>query len=182
MAIVAGDILIKLSIRTGTAGNQNAQPDPNDSLGKYISTTQVSGTAANNLFDDISGAENAGSVVDYRCFFVHNAHATLTLQNAVVYLDGGDPAGGADVAIAVDDVAPSALAATASQAAEVANEITAPTGVGAFSTPTTAGTGLALGDIGPGEVKAVWVRRSATNSAAVNGETITLAVSGDTAE
>lgn len=181
MAIVAADILLKLSIKTGTAGNQSAQPDPNASLGKYISTTQVSGTAANNLFDDISGAENAASTVDYRCVFVHNSHATLTLQNAVVYLSGGDPAGGATVSVAVDNIAASAIGATAAQAAEIVNETTAPTGVGAFSAPATAETGLALGNIGPGQCRAFWVRRAAANTAAVDNETVNLAIAGDTA-
>ena len=180
MPIASTDILFKLSIKTGTAGNAAAQPDPNASLGKYISTTQLSGTAANNLFDDITGSENAASTTDYRCFFVHNAHATLTLRGAVVYLSGGDPAGGANVAIAVDNTAASAIGSSSAQAAEIANETTAPSGVGSFSTPTTAAGGLSLGDIAAGSCRAVWVRRAAANTAAVNDETITLAVQGDT--
>ena len=180
MAIVPGEILFKLSVKTGAAGNATAGT-PAGSLGKYVSTTQLSGTALNNLFDDISGAENAASTTDYRCFFVHNSNATLALQNAVVYLQGGDPGGGATVAIATDNVAPSAVGSASAQAAEVANETTAPGAVSAFSTPTTAGTGLSLGTIGAGQVKAVWVRRAATNSAAVSNETVTFAVTGDTA-
>lgn len=180
MPIVAGDLLFKLSTTAGSAGNSTAQANPNASLGKYISTTQVSGTALNNLFDDISGAENAASTVDYRCVFLHNSHATLTLQNAVVYVSGGDPAGGAVVAIGVDTTAASAIGSASAQALTIANENTAPAGV-SFSLPTTAGAGLSLGNIGPGQCRAFWIRRSANNSAAVTGETITLAVSGDTA-
>lgn len=180
MPITATDILFKLATTAGAAGNSLAQGDPNASLGKYVSTTQVSSTALNNLFDNISGAENAASDVEYRCFFVHNAHATLTLQSAVVYLSGGDPAGGANVAIGVDTTAASAIGSASAQALQVADEGTAPAGV-SFSTPTTAGTGLALGNIGPGQCRAVWVRRAAANTAAVNAETVTIAVSGDTA-
>ena len=180
MPIAASDILFKLSIKTGTAGNQSAQPDPNASLGKYISTTQLSGTALHNLFDVVSGAENSASDVEYRCLLIHNNHGSLTLRGAVVYLSGGDPAGGAAVAIAVDNIAASAVGSSSAQAAEIADEGTAPTGVGAFSTPTTAAAGLSLGDIGPGQVRAVWIRRSAANTAAVSAETITLRVEGDT--
>lgn len=180
MAIVPGDLLLKLATTAGAAGNSNAQGDPNASLGKFISTTQVSGTALHNLFDAISGAENAASDVEYRCVFIHNSHATLTLQNAVVYVSGGDPAGGAIIAIGVDTTAISAIGSGSDQALTVANESTAPSGV-SFSLPTTAGGGLSLGNIGPGQCKAIWIRRTANNTAAVSGETMTLAISGDTA-
>lgn len=182
MAITATDLLFKHSTTAGAAGNSTAGT-PAGSLGKYISTTELSGTAQNNLFDDVSGAENAASDVEYRCFFLHNAHATLTYQNAVVYLSGGDPAGGANVAIAVDSTAASAIGSASAQALQIADEGDSGTALSGltFSAPTTAGTGLSLGNIGPGQCRAVWVRRSATNSAAVTGETVTLAVSGDTA-
>jgi hypothetical protein len=176
--IATTDLLLKLSITTGTAGNQAAQPNPNLSLGKYISTTQVVDNTLNNLFDDISGDENAAGAVDYRCVFFHNAHATLTWLAPVVWISA-EVAGGANTAIAVDNIAASAVGATAAQAAVIATETTAPTGVGAFSSPTTKATGLALGDIGPGQCRAVWVRRTAQNSAAINNDGMTLRGEGD---
>jgi hypothetical protein len=180
MAIVAGDLLFKLSIKTGSAGNSATQPDPNQSLGKYISTTTLSGTALNNLFDDISGAENAASTVDYRCVFVHNNHGSLPLTSAVVYVTS-EVAGGASVAIAIDNVAASAIGSASAQADQIANETTAPSAVGAFSTPTTAGTGLSLGTIAAGSTRAFWVRRTAANTSAVNADGATWNVTGDTA-
>ncbi|QOT19740.1 hypothetical protein [Paenarthrobacter sp. YJN-5] len=92
MPITATDIKIRLSVTTGSAGNTSTSSGP-ASLGKYISTTDVP-TGNNQWFSTISGVDNAGSVVTYRCFFVYNAHATLTLTSAVVWLSGGDPAGG----------------------------------------------------------------------------------------
>lgn len=47
MAITASDILFKLSTTAGAAGNANAGT-VGASLGKYISTTQLSGTALHN--------------------------------------------------------------------------------------------------------------------------------------
>lgn len=179
MPIASTDILLKLSVTTGTAGNQTAQPNPNLSLGKYISTTQITDATLNNIFDDISGDENAASTVDYRCIFAHNNHATLTLLGAIAWLFS-EVAGGANTAIAADNIAPSAVGATAAQAAQIATETTAPTGVGAFASPTTKATGIALGDIGPGQCKAIWVRRSATNSTALNNDGVTIRVEGDT--
>jgi len=179
-AIVASDILFKLSITTGSAGNAATQPSPNASLGKYISTTQLSGTALNNLFDDVSGAENTAGTTDYRCFFVHNNNASNIYQNAVVWLSGGDPAGGSTITIAVDTTAASAIGSATAQADVIASETTAPTLVSAYSAPTTSGTGIALGNIGIGQCKAVWVKRVTSGAAAVNAETVTFAVTGDT--
>ena len=147
-------------------------------MGKYISTTELSGTALNNLFDDISGAENAASTVDYRCVFVHNSHATLTLQGPKVYVSA-EVAGGASVAIAVDNVAASAIGSSSAQADQVTNETTAPSAAGSFSTPTTSGAGLSLGDIPAGQCRAFWVRRTAANTSAVDADGATWAVTGD---
>lgn len=179
MSITATDLLFKLSITSGAAGNSAAQPDPNASLGKYISTTAMT-ASANGLFDNISGAENAASTVDYRCVFIHNAHATLSYQNAVVYISA-ETAGGASVALATDNIAASAIGSASAQAALIASETTAPSGVSAFSSPTTAGTGLSLGTIAAGFCKAVWVRRTAANTAALDADGFSLGISGDTA-
>jgi hypothetical protein len=100
-------------------------------------------------------------------------------MNAVTYISA-EVSGGTAVALAVDGTAASAKGSSSSQAAQVANENTAPSGTGGFSSPTTAGTGLSLGSIGPGQVKAVWVRRTAANTGAVNNDGFTLAVTGDT--
>ena len=183
-AITAAEILFRLSTKSGAAGGATAQATPadptNGSLGKYASTSQLSATALNNLFDDVTGAENTAGTTDYRCFFVHNTNTANVLQNAVVWLSGGDPAGGSTITIAVDTTAASAYTSATAQADSIANETTAPTLVGAFSAPTTSGTGLSLGNIGINQVKAVWVKRVTSGAAAVNAETVTFAVTGDT--
>ena len=178
MAITATDILFKFSVKTGTAGNSTAGT-ADGSLGKYISTTQITDATLNNLFDDVTGDENAASDVEYRCIFIHNAHATLTWQSVVAWLSA-EVAGGANAAIAIDGVAASAIGATAAQADEVANEGTAPTGE-AFSSPTTKATGLSIGNLSAGNCRAIWVRRSATNSAALDNDGVTVRAEGDTA-
>ena len=178
MAIIATDILLRLATTAGSAGNSLTQADPNASLGKYISTTDLT-TALHGLFDIVSGAENAASDIEYRCVFVLNNHATLTLENAVVYLSA-EVAGGCVAAIAVDSTAISAKGAAGVQALTIANESTAPAAI-SFSAPTTAGTGLALGSIPAGSVKAFWVRRTAANTVAVDADGATFGISGDTA-
>src|SRR5512147_1382717 len=108
MPIVTADIKIKLSTKSGAAGNSLAQADVNASLGKYISTTELVTATINNLFDNVTGAENAASGVDYRCLFIHNSHATLSLENTAIYISS-QVAGGTTLAIAVDNIAASAI-------------------------------------------------------------------------
>ena len=178
MAIIPADVLIKLSEKSGTAGNQNAGT-PAGSFGKYISTTLVTDASLHNLFDIISGDDNAASDVEYRCIFVHNSHATLTLENVVVWLSA-ETGGGADAAIAVDDVAASPIGQSSAQADEVADEDVAPAGE-AFSSPTTKGAALSLGNISAGECRAFWIRRTAANTGAVDNDDVTIQVDGETA-
>jgi hypothetical protein len=179
VAIATSDIVLRGSSKTGSAGDSTAQSNPNNWLGKYASTT-VFATGLNGLFDDISGAENAASTVDYRCLFVLNNHGSLTMYNTVAYLSA-EVSGGAGITIAIDNIAASAKGSSSAQAAEITNETTAPSSVGAFSAPTTVGTGLSLGDITAGQVRAVWVKRTAANSAALDADGVTLAIGCDTA-
>lgn len=178
MAIIASDLLWKFSVKTGSAGNSQAG-NAAGSLGKYISTSAWAGGVLHDLFDLISGDENAASDVEYRCVFIHNNHATLTWQNAVVWL-ASQVGGGAAIAIGVDPAAASAIGSASAQAAESATEGDAPAGV-SFSAPTTKGTGISIGNIGPGQCRAIWIRRTAANSAAQNADGATLQVEGDTA-
>ncbi len=177
-AITSGEILAKLSV-AAAAGNTTAGTAAT-SLGDQISTTAWAGGVLNDLFDDVSGAENAASTVDYRCIFVHNSNAANTLENTVVYLSA-ETGGGASIAIAIDDIAASAIGAATAQADVIANETTAPgAGVGTFSSPTTLATGLSLGNIAAGSCRAFWIKRTAANTAALSADGVTFTVGGDT--
>lgn len=178
MAIVAADIKIRHSVLTGSAGNSVAGTAAG-SLGKYISTTDITDATLSNLFDTISGAENAASEAEYRCIFVYNSHATLTWQNVVVWL-ASETAGGAVAAISVDTTAASAVANASAQAKQVADENTAPS-TQTFTAPTTKATGLSIGDLTPGQVRALWIRRTAANTAALALDGVVIQFDGDTA-
>lgn len=181
MPIVAGDVKIKLSIKSGSAGNSLAQADVNASLGKYISTTELVTSTLNNLFDNVTGAENAASTVDYRCFFVHNTHGSLSLESAAIYISS-QVSGGTTLAIAIDNIAASAIGSSSAQAFEATNETTSPGGsAGSFSSPSSSGAALPLGTIPSGFCKAVWVRRTAANTVAVDNDESIFVVFGDTA-
>lgn len=184
MAITATDLLYKFSV-SAAAGNTTAGTAAG-SLGDQISTTQITDASLNNLFDDVTGDENAASaVVDYRCFFVHNNHGSLTLQNAVVWISA-DVANGVDVALGVDPTAASAIGSGSAQAVAISPETSAPAGVtftnyASGSAVDVKARGLSLGNIPNGQCKAIWVRRTSANRAALNNDGATIRVEGDTA-
>lgn len=166
MAITAADIVFRLS---GGAGNSSGDA----SLGGAISSNVVS-ASLHQFFDRVSGADAAAGDIEYRCLYIRNSHATLTLYAATVWISSNTPS--TDTAMAIG-------LGTASIAAEeqtIANENTAPSGV-SFSAPASFAAGLLIGDLAPSEYKAVWLRRTVTaGAAAYNTDGATVAVQGDT--
>lgn len=180
MAIAASDILWKLSKNT-SPGDSTAQGNVNDSIGGYMSSTQMTDATLNNLFDDVSGDENAASTIDYRAYFIHNHHATLTWQAVKLWINS-ETAGGASTAIALAAegvVNYNQGSGTGVQIQRIANETTAPATV-TFSAPTTKGAGLSIGDMAPDKVIGVWVRRTAANTAALDLDGAVFKAEGDT--
>ncbi len=178
MPVLSSEILLKYSVKVGSAGNTNAG-NAAGSLGRYISTTVILDGTVNNLFDDIAGIENATSEAEYRCAFVHNANASLTLTDVIVWISS-EIAGGANVALSVDTTSASPIGSSSAQAKDIANENIAPLNQ-VFSSPTSKATGLALGNLPAGQCIGIWFRRTATNSAAIFSDGATITIEGDTA-
>lgn len=170
MPIVETDIQYRLS-----GGAANADLDA--SLGGIMSSTAADlATPANNAWDDVPGSEAAAGRTEYRCFYVRNGHASLTLQDAYVELTTQSQAA---VAIGLD---PAGIGdgATTGVATTVANETTAPTGV-TFSA-VNAGDRLTIGDLGPGQAIAVWEKRIVEAGEAIkNTDQRAWTAGGDTA-
>ncbi len=164
MAISPADIVYRLS-----GGASNAVPAA--SLGGAKSSTVVAPAA---LFDTIDGAEAAAGDTEYRCIYVHNAHATLTMQNAVAWLVANTPNASTDAAVGVGSSAINGTEQT------VANEGAAPSSV-TFSAAASQAAGVALGSIPPGQHRAVWIRRAVTAGAPASADGCTLRVTCDTA-
>lgn len=167
MAIIATDIIFRLS---GGASNS----DVNASLGGAKSSTAV-GTGVHNLFDQVSGAESAAGDTEYRCFYVHNAHATLDMQVSKIWIQTNTPSTGTAARIALGTSAVNATEQT------IANESTAPSGV-SWSTAADEANSLSIGTVPPGQHKAIWVERVVTaGAAAYNDDQCTIRVKCDTA-
>lgn len=161
MPIISTDIQYRLS---GGAANSNA----NASLGGAKSSNVVPA----NLFDDVNSSESAAGDIEYRCFYVHNNHGSLAMQNAVIYIQSNTTAN--RISIGVGTAAINGTEQT------VADESTAPSGV-TFSQPATKGAALALGNIPAGQHKAVWVRRSIAAASGASNDTYNFRVDCDTA-
>jgi len=160
--IIASDIQYRLS---GGASNS----DPLLSIGGIKSST-ASGAG---IFDDVSSAEALAGDTEYRCIYIHNAHATLTYTAARIWVQTNTPSADTTVALALGNAAVNATETA------VANENTAPSGP-TFSAPTDYAGGIAIGDIPAGQHRAVWERRTVTAGAAVYADSFTLRVQGDT--
>lgn len=146
MAIIQSEIQFFLS---GGAGNS----DPNASLGGVRSTTQITTAQLANLFANVAPQEAQDGSVRYRALYILNSNASLTWENAVAFLQANTPS--ADTTIDIS-VATEAIGATIQT---IVNDTTAPTGQ-TFTAPSAVGTGLALGSIGAGTFKGIWVRRT----------------------
>ena len=169
MPIVASDIKVRLS-----GGSSNS--DPNASLGGVKSSTEVTDNTLNNLYDQVSGSESASGDTEYRCVYIHNSHASLSMQNVRIYISTNSTS--------PDDTWEVALGSAAINATEqtITDETTAPTGVTFSNTAISYATGLAPPDIPFGQHKAIWYKRIVTaGAAAFNNDSITVNIDCDTA-
>ena len=161
---------IVLRLSTGGAGATNS--NPNAAMGGSMATNTeavitTASTSLNNLFDDVTKAENYNGTTDYRCVYVHND----TLAPGEIFASGevyiaGTPY--ADVQIG--------LGTKNSTAPTIGDENTSPSGV-SFTAPNS-GAALSLGsDFNPGDAIPLWIRRTANNIAGTGTVTDSIPIS-----
>lgn len=133
-------------------------------------------SAAPQEFDAVSPAEAAAGRVEYRCEYVRNGHASLTLQSAKLWMSANTPSSSTTIEVGLGT---SAIAGTEQT---IASETTAPAGV-TFSAAASEAAAIALGDLGPGQHRAVWFRRTvAAGASALTQDTYERTVSGESPE
>lgn len=154
MAVESSDIKIRLSTQSATEGDDEAST-PAESIGGFMSTTDLVDASLENLFPNISAAQAASGVTLYRCVFVLNSAAD-TWEEVKAWLVS-QQAGGGTVAIGLDPAGTVAGDSNTAQAEAPADEETPPDGV-TFSNPTTIDSALDLGDLEGGEAYAIWLR------------------------
>lgn len=177
MPITNTDTKLRLTNPALSAGNGGAQANPNNSLGKYSSTTDLVDNSLNNLYDNVSGGESAAGMTDYRCLALYNSHATLTWEGVTIWLES-DVAGGGTVRMGLDPQGVVAYNSSSAQGATIGSETTPPSGV-TFSNPSS-GSPLTIGNMGPQTVILIWIERTvAAATSALNNDGSTVHARGD---
>lgn len=172
MSVIASDIHLRYSTASGAAGLTTAGAR-DTSLGKYVSTTDVT-APPNAFFDDVQSAEASAGDTEYRCIFVYNSHATDSALNVKVSISA-EVSGGGTTTTALDNIAAGAANGASALAATVANENTAPTGVGTFDTADKT-----IGTLAAGQAKAFWLKRTVgAATGPLVGDGFTITVGGD---
>lgn len=175
MAVTASDMKFRLS-----GGLSNT--DQNASIGGAISETDVVSNTLQNLFDNVSGAQAASGITEYRCIYILNDHATDTINSLVIWIQSNTPSADTIIAIALDpagigDGTSTGVAATPSPL----DESTPPPGVdfAVSPLPVDEATAISIGTLTAGQAQAVWIRRIVSAAAvAVSNDAATLRISG----
>lgn len=135
-----------------------AQGDPNAALGGTRSSVAVSGTAMNNLFDNVSPDEALAGDVEYRAIDLTNT-GDATAVSVTLYFDPNSSSADTQLAVATE-------ASPIDSTLSVANESTAPAGGLSFTEPTS-GAKKSLPNIAAGSGCRLWLRRT-VNAVAAN--------------
>jgi hypothetical protein len=143
---------------TGGATNTN----PNASLGGVMSSTSLSATALNNLFDNVTPDEASAGGTEYRMIDVYNS-GDAAGTSVEIYIDPNTTSVDTSLEMGEDDTNNPHVSGASLEL--LADESTAP--VSPVITFNTHGTGakLALPDIPAGEAARIAVKRIVTAGA-----------------
>ena len=130
-----------------TGGAANA--DPNASIGGVRSSVSLSGTALNNLFDDVSPSEASAGDTEYRAIDLVNTGDAAS-AGTVVYMSTETTSAGTALDMGIE-------ASPINSTMSIAGESIAPAGV-SFA-HYTSGSKLSLPAIAAGSCCRVWFKR-----------------------
>ena len=144
---------------TGGASNS----DPNASLGGARSSNAISGTAMNNLFDNVTAAEATAGDSEYRALDLYNSGDAAS-SGTELYMSTPTSSPSTELQFGLE-------ASPINSTTSIANESTAPAAV-SFANYTT-GSRLTIPTIAAGSACRVWFKRvvsaGAPNTASDSG-------------
>lgn len=132
---------------TGGAANS----DPNASLGGVMSSNQISGTALNNLFDNINPSEAGAGDIEYRAIDIYNS-GDQTAEAITLWIDTPTASEDTQIEIGLDSTTQS-----------IGDEGSAPSAV-SFSQPLPGST-MSVNDVAAGSAQRVWIKRTVSAGA-----------------
>lgn len=134
----------------------------------------ITSGAANNLWDDVTGAQSAAGLTEYRAFYVLNNHGSLTWQSVVFWIDALTTSADTEF-----DVALASEAVNVAIAQTLGSETSVPSGV-TFTRPVTKAGGLSIGNIPAAQFKGLWIKRTVNAGAAAAADSGSIRCEGDT--
>ena len=177
MVVSQSDIEWRYSTTSGSEGDSETG-SAGGSLGQWMSTTTIPDASLENLFPNVSAAENASGITRYRCVFVTNT-GTGTWSDVRVFIDSQE-SDGASVSIGLDPAGVVASDSGTDQAEEISDGQTEPSGV-SWSQPPDYDGGLQVGTVDGGQCFAFWLRQLvAPNTPATVGDNVHIDVRGIT--
>jgi len=120
-----------------------------------VDTTVEVTNAANRTFDNVSPAQSLAGLVEYRCFYLRNTHASATAFSTTMWIKN-QPVGDDTLSIALHPGGKNSSAATIADEADSGNVLSAIT----WAAPSAQGAGLVMGDLSAGDYYAFWMRRT----------------------
>ena len=111
-------------------------------------------------WDNISAQQSLDGLVEYRCFFIINTHATLTANSVVVWIKE-QPNGADSLEIALPiPLTKGNSPITLADEIDSTNQLVPGSNITTWASPSTQGTGLAVGNLAAGEYMALWQKRT----------------------
>jgi hypothetical protein len=127
-----------------------------DSLGGAITTLQVP-VGLNLFYDDVDLAEALTGSTAYRCFYVHNTNLVDTLTAAEIYISVRTPNPSTSCELGLGTSGLNGIEQS------IVSENIAPVGV--VFLPTSDGSPLVIGNLGPDEFYPIWIKRIVNSDA-----------------
>ena len=129
-----------------------------------MSSVAIPDGILNNVWPNVPGTESRDGSIRYRCLYVANTHASITLSNCYLWISFPTLSPHDEVALGLGTT-PAGTGSETFYATDLH-----PTGNPAnhgviFSTPTSYETGLGPFDLQPGWRKAFWVRKTLQSGA-----------------
>lgn len=180
MPILSGDLKFKKSLHTVAAGvgNGNTHDLEVSSLGLGVGVDELTSGLLHDLFDAVPSSEALNGRSEYRCIYVVNEHASLTLFDAKVFISNNTASENTEIEIAVDPVSLNGEDSTIALVDEA--DSSGLLDSIAWGTYPTFASGLSLGNVAAGEQRAVWIKRTIQAGAAATADSATITMRGDT--
>lgn len=143
-------------------------------LGGAITGVEVVNNTLHNLFDVVTSDGALIGETNYRCIYIKNTHASLTLITALLYIQTNTGLTNTDISIGVGTSANGGIEQV------IVDEYTAPIGI-TFENGIGEVNAIALGNIANGSWQAVWIKRVVLpNTSSALSDQADLVVQGDT--